>query len=444
MPSWTIFNKQEIIEGELSIFRIRYEDGKEPPNWYYELRDGRRRIRKTTKQSGIAEAIRFAQQRFYERKGLQKAGLDPDNRSFKQVADEYIGDLKLLTQEGVCSNSKFVAHESTVSNYLVPFFFENLIDQISSDEVEKFVEWRRREKRSVMDIDANKQRSAKARREWLKTGEIDYLYRHKGIEERLQQQKARIPSPTTINNQLTVLRAVFKFAKRRKYVQFIPEVENVPLRKINARPALTKSEMEHLIGYAKTKINANSDAFGLTRHYRVLFYHFIAIAYLTGLRTTEQLVLCYRDIQQSPDGGTYIWVRGDEEGARKTGYRQMKVGGDVWKLVSEIRNASDLKGEDDYIFAHPKGSKLAGQRIQDFKNAWEALTKETGLQYDRNGRKRTLYSIRHTHITQMLQSRSISIYQLSQNVGNSPEVIRKFYGKGTIFEDVDASAFIKL
>jgi integrase len=444
MPGWTIFNKQEVIEGELSIYRIRYDDGREPPNWYYELRDGRKRIRKTTKQSGIAEAIRFAQQRFYERKGLQTAGLDPDNRTFKQVAEEYLEDLNLLKSEEVCSNSKYVAHESTISNYLIPYFFESLIDQISADEVEKFVEWRRRDKRSVMDIEKNKKKSAKARREWLKSGDIDWLYRHKGVEERIERQKTRVPSPTTLNNQLTVLRAVFKFAKRRKYVKHVPEIENVPLRKINARPAFTKQEMEHLIECAHSKIEAGGEAFGSTRHYRMMFYYFIAIAYLTGLRTTEQLVLSYRDVQQSPDGGTYIWVRGDVEGARKTGYRQMKVGGGVGKLVSEIREASDFSNDDDYIFVHPKGSKLAGKRILDFKTAWDALTKETGLQFDRQGKKRTLYCTRHTHITQMLQSRAISIYQLSQNVGNSPEVIRRFYGKGTVFEDVDAAAFLKL
>ena len=54
--------------------------------------------------------------------------------------------------------------------------------------------------------------------------------------------------------------------------------------------------------------------------------------------------------------------------------------------------------------------------------------KGSGLQYDKDGNKRVPYSLRHTYVTMRLRE-GVNIYQLSNNIGSSVEMIENFYGK---------------
>ena len=54
--------------------------------------------------------------------------------------------------------------------------------------------------------------------------------------------------------------------------------------------------------------------------------------------------------------------------------------------------------------------------------------KQTNLLIDKDGNRRVPYSLRHTYVTMRLRE-GVNIYQLSNNIGSSVEMIESFYGK---------------
>ena len=53
--------------------------------------------------------------------------------------------------------------------------------------------------------------------------------------------------------------------------------------------------------------------------------------------------------------------------------------------------------------------------------------KGSGLQYDKDGNKIVPYSLRHTYVTMRLR-KGVNIYQLSNNIGSSVQMIENIYG----------------
>jgi integrase len=55
------------------------------------------------------------------------------------------------------------------------------------------------------------------------------------------------------------------------------------------------------------------------------------------------------------------------------------------------------------------------------------LLKHCDVEFDREGNKRTIYSLRHTYTTFRLYE-GVDHYALAKNMGTSVEMIEKFYG----------------
>ena len=56
-----------------------------------------------------------------------------------------------------------------------------------------------------------------------------------------------------------------------------------------------------------------------------------------------------------------------------------------------------------------------------------ALTKEAGVEFDRDGDRRTIYSLRHTYATFRLQE-GVNHYVLARNMGTSVKMLEQHYG----------------
>lgn len=87
----------------------------------------------------------------------------------------------------------------------------------------------------------------------------------------------------------------------------------------------------------------------------------------------------------------------------------------------ELGNSPDLT---EPILINNKTNKPIGS----FKGSWESLMTGSGLLFDKDGNKRVPYSLRHTYVTMRLRE-GVNIYQLSNNIGSSVEMIENFYGK---------------
>lgn len=109
------------------------------------------------------------------------------------------------------------------------------------------------------------------------------------------------------------------------------------------------------------------------------------------------------------------------------------------KRVTEKKRKGSWGGE-----ANTKGPELALPKATDLlfpdtrHHHLNAVLKEEGLKFDREGQRRTAYSLRHTYICLRLME-GADIYQIAKNTRTSVEMIQNFYA-AHIKNMIDAAA----
>jgi integrase len=68
-----------------------------------------------------------------------------------------------------------------------------------------------------------------------------------------------------------------------------------------------------------------------------------------------------------------------------------------------------------------------GTPIHTFKKEFMTLIAEAGVAFDRDGQRRTIYSLRHTYATFRLQE-GVNHFVLARNMGTSVKMPEQFYG----------------
>ena len=171
------------------------------------------------------------------------------------------------------------------------------------------------------------------------------------------------------------------------------------------------------------------------RRNRTLLWNYVLILANTGIRVGEARNLQWRDIFQvgEQDGKLVIGFRVDG----KTGVREVIARtSDVRLYLDRILQLSvDVWGEnpseESFIFCHPDASP-----IRSFKKGFASLIKHRDVEFDRDGNRRTLYSLRHTYATFRIYE-GVNHYVLAQNMGTSVEMIEKYYGHTSTLAQAD-------
>jgi len=116
------------------------------------------------------------------------------------------------------------------------------------------------------------------------------------------------------------------------------------------------------------------------------------------------------------------------------------------RLRDRLRPDSDDQADDDDANG-PAPSEERGWRLPgptdlvfpaNHKKQFNAILEENGLKLDREGNRRTAYSLRHTYICFRLLE-GADIYQIAKNCRTSVEMIEKYYA-AHIATTLDASA----
>ena len=172
----------------------------------------------------------------------------------------------------------------------------------------------------------------------------------------------------------------------------------------------------------------------------------------TGLRPDEAKNLQHRDVKIVEDAATGERILEIEvRGKRGVGYcKSMPSAVRPYERLlarprpgpAQGRRARIRRGEDVHKPPPPQEPKLPqptdhvfpGNHIKLFNGV---LTR-TGLKLDRDGNRRTAYSLRHTYICMRLME-GADIYQIAKNCRTSVEMIEKFYA-AHIKNTLDAAA----
>jgi integrase len=322
------------------------------------------------KKKSLSKAKDFAEDWFFRLRQLKSEGNLVTGKTFTQAAKRFTDEYEIMT-EGE-RNAKYVQdHHSRLRNHLLPFFGKMAVKEINAGTVQGYRVFR-------LKNDPN----------------------------------FKPPSRSTMLHEIVTLRQVLKTAMRQGWIEFVPDI-SAPYRmsnKVVHRAWFSPDEYKQL--YIATRVNikrANSD---VHRYLAAQLHDKILFMANTGIRPDEANWLEYRDIEIVEDDATGETILEIEvRGKRGVGYCKSTTGAvrPFQRMVE--RNQPE---PTDRLFP------------VDHKKQFNRILEEQGLKTDRQGNRRTLYSLRHSYISFRLLE-GADIYQIAKNCRTSVEMIEKHY-----------------
>lgn len=379
--------KHTIFDGRIHIYkrgRSRY--------WQcFTFLNGERH-RTSTKEESLAKAKDFAEDWYLTLRGKLAKGERLRERSFKEAADQFLKEYMLIT--GGDRSPVYIENmQRQLKNYLLPFFGDKGLSQITSGLVQEYRLHRQ-------------------------------TYQVKRPNREHEAVTPKPPSRTTLHQEVVVIRQVLKTAIRHDWLDHLPDL-SMPYKtagKITRRAWFSPEEYKKL--YEATRERARNPKSERHRWNCEQLHDFVLFMANTGLRPDEANRLEYRDVTIADDeatGETILEI--DVRGKRGVGYCKSTSGAvrPFQRLVER-----NYPNPSDKVFPTDQVRLL------------NSILEEQGLKFDRDGQRRTAYSLRHTYICLRLIE-GADIYQIAKNCRTSVEMIEQFYASH-IKNRLDASA----
>jgi integrase len=382
--------------------------------WQCSASVGGNQFRVSTGETSLDLAKQFAADWLLTLLGKNHAGILTTGKTFEAVARQFLTEYEIIT-EGHRSPRWVEGHGIRLRLHLIPFFSDLRISEVTAGKVQEY-----RVHRMSSRIDP-------------KTGE------------------AKRPARSTLHDEIVTLRQVLKTAIRHGWLSHLPDL-SPPYRtqgKIVHRPWFSPAEYKQLYeatrAYAAEPFNSHHKWNAEQVHDYVLFMA------NTGLRPDEARNLQHRDVAIVVDEATGQRILEIEvRGKRGVGYCKSMPGAvkPYQRLLARplpglpqgkrARRRRAERGEpldqDEILYPKPTGPVFPGNHIKLFNN----LLDRENLKLDRDGNRRTAYSLRHTYICMRLME-GADIYQIAKNCRTSVEMIEKFYA-AHIKNTLDAAA----
>ena len=339
--------------------------------------------RVSSKTDSLAQAKEFAEDWYLELRGKSRAGQLKQERTFADAAKHFVTEYVALTN-GERTPRYLKDHEARITNHLLPFFGKHGLSGITVGMVQQY---------RVMRLQPH-------------------------------PETGKVPTRSTLHHETVTLRQVMKTALRHGWLSHLPDF-SAPYRasgKVSHRAWFSPEEYKRLYTYTRERAKT---AKGLNwEHPAAQLHDYILFMANTGLRPDEANRLEYRDVTIETDEGTgerilLIEVRGK----RGVGYCKSTTGA-VFPFERLVK--SNQPRPNHLVFP------------QDHKKQFNRALADCELKFDREGNRRSAYSLRHTYICLRLME-GADIYQIAKNCRTSVEMIEKHYAihlKNTL----DASA----
>jgi len=392
---------------------------------------------------------------------------------FREVAGQYLQDAKtranILDARGnpLVAKSSLTRDESVIRRYLIPFFGDVDIREISTRMCDRYLAWRSDYYISGPGKD-----------------EHEITYERSGSV--LQRPAARNPRPasSTINKDSVAFNKVLQFARR---TYDLPDLNGAKIKppkagsnKARRRPRFYDDELELLLTNATEQCVMST---GRTAHCRMMLWAFIELMLGTGIRVSEAYWLQAKHLEFRPisdirqeeyDSAPETW---EDEGL--LAFKYLALPTQDGKLMGfRVRVAADNPGLKDidharlvipafyysevlyqhlaYLAGHIE--KITGQTVEDplelppeqflfvnydgsrtksLRNGFQSLLDSSnsskypkGLRM-REGKTRPLTSLRHTYASKQIEAGATAngLGFLADNMGTSTEMLRKHYAQ---------------
>ncbi|MDQ0462967.1 integrase [Caulobacter ginsengisoli] len=374
--------------------------------WQCAARVDGHRFRHSTGEENLERATAFAEEWYLDLRGRVRTGQPlglPDKpkrpeRTFADAADEFIREVRVLAA-GSRSPLYIAELEIRLKASILPFFGKLDPSTINRSTIQSYVVKR---------------------------------------TEDMQERRGRSPARSTILSDMVVIRQVLKHEEGAGRLPFMPNLSlpYLTLKKKGRRAWFSPEEYEKLYKATRQRI-ATCPRRGWKSQYEDL-HDFVLLMGNTGLRPDEALNAEIRDVQIEQDdatGETILVI--DVRGKTGTGFCKSMPGAVHPFRRLRARRLAELEAEH--------GAKEAAARLATTnlflrfnREAFNRILREEGLRFDRDGKRRTAYSLRHTYISMRLME-GANIHQIANNCRTSVQMIEEHYASH-IKDRLDASA----
>ncbi len=369
--------KHTILGGKVHVYQRP-----ESPIWQCSTYMAGKNRRVSTKESSLAKAKDFAEDWYLDLRGKSKNGEIRNERPFRDASKQFMREYEVIT-EGHRSPKWVEGHKARLRLHLLPYFGNMGLSEVTAGAVQEY-----------------------------------------RIHRMSAGENGKAPSKSTLHDEVVTLRQVLKTAIRHNWLAHLPDL-SAPYNtetKISHRAWFSPDEYKQL--YTATRKNARDSRDKSWRWAAEQLHDKVLFLANTGIRPDEANWLEYRDVEIVEDDATgetilEIQVRGK----RGVGYCKSTQGA-VRPFERMLkRNQPD---PTDRLFP------------VDHKRQFNRILEELELKFDRQGNRRTLYSLRHSYISFRLLE-GADIYQIAKNCRTSVEMIEKHYA-AHLKNQLDAAA----
>ena len=350
--------------------------------------------RSSTKEESLSKAKEIAEDWYLQLRGKLRAGEIKTEKTFRQASEQFLREYDIITQ-GERSKGYVRGQHCRSVLHLVPFFGQFGLSEVTSGKVQEY-----------------------------------RIHRH----EEAVAKYGKPPAHNTMHQEIVTLRQTLKTALRHGWLDRLPDLSKVyrSSAKISHRAWFSPEEYKKL--YEATRKRAHEPKQSRYRWESEQLHDYVLFAANTGLRPDEAWRLQFRDVTIVEDCGQTI-LEIEVRGKRGVGYCKSMTGAvrPFQRLKARPRPARADEPSKHGAGATPNGH--AADRLPQptdllfpkwQRELFKTILVEENLRFDRDGRPRTAYSLRHTYICLRLME-GADIYQIAKNCHTSVEMIEKYY-----------------
>ena len=369
------------------------------------------------------DAVRLATALYNKLQYRYDRGLPIKQVKFEEAMASYFANLEDEVKRGITKPER-LATNRIMSRYCLEFFKGKFINTISTNEIIRFQNWRRR---------------------YWTTGPgskiTEHTYQRQGKTVVSKARPPKEPAVSTQNSENVLLRGIFNHAALNDWIAKaeIPVIEikvshAEKSKDAKRRPGIDSDDYQYLLQVSKERLDevANNDRL---LHQRFMLHTFIGIMGHSGMRPFEAMGLRIKDLEsfmQKDTDYVKVYVSGKNKWRRLVplhGY--YKYFDTLIGYISEFRdkhpeiypnNIGGVENNGDPLFFDYDGSKLKSM-AKGFSN----LLKDADLYIDKEtGKRRDAYCLRHYYATERLLA-GVPHLILADNMGTTVAMIERHY-----------------
>lgn len=412
-------NRLTLYDGNL-ILHQRGE-GKKAAVWHYRLRKPTGEIeRKTTGARELGEAVKIAEDEYRNLLWRHERGLSLSGLLFEDAAHHWIAERRRLQ---IVRGKKTVHDQAvvTLEKYTIPYFKGRRLADITTGDVDRYHVWRHAD--------------------WLaKRDGKRVVYRVRSSTGREYPRPLRVeiagtnikePKAHAMMHSQSVIAAIFDLAVQNGHVTRteVPGFKRVPAP-ARRRGAFSPAQQATLLAHLEARITATP-----APHHqrgRRLLLNYVRLHLLTGLRPGIESRIRFRDLEFKTDPVPHVVLQVRDG---KRGAREVIVADDLRAVIEDIRAHHPCPAPDALLWQTSADRATRGFMVQ-----FKAALREIGMTKDDAGADLTLYSLRHSYITDRITVLRETSDVIGLNCGTSPLMIQNHYAHLSVHNHVDRLA----